>query len=79
MYEKYDSIIAPIISHIAQNLIAIVLTQMEMFAWMIGNSVRVLIIVLICGVITIGVVRTIHKMDVTKVLKIYCKEKADDI
>lgn len=72
--EKYDSIIAPIVSHMAMNIAAIVLTQWGVFAQVIKSVVVSLIVMLICGVCAVAMLYVLQKMDVTKVLKMYCKE-----
>lgn len=74
LYEKYDSIVGPILSHMMMNFVSIVLTQIGAFAWMMENGLRTIVTIVICGVISAVLFRTLQKMDVTKVLKIYCKE-----
>ena len=68
LYEKYDSIIAPIISHMTMNAVAVILTHLGVFAWISQSVVRALILSLICAVIAVLLLRFIHKLDVTKVL-----------
>lgn len=77
--EKHDSILAPIWSHMAMNLTSIVLTQAGAFAWMLESMGRAWLLTGVCAVIGTAMFRILQKMDVTKVLKIYCKEKANDI
>lgn len=79
LYEKYDSIFAPILSHMTMNLVSVILTQMGVFAWIMEGNMTVVIVVMLCGVIGIVMFRAIQKMDVTKVLKIYCKDTSNDI
>lgn len=77
--EKYDSIIAPIWSHMVMNVSAIVLTQAGTFAWILESMGRAWLFTIFCAVICGAVFRVLQKMDVTKVLKIYCKDESDVI
>ena len=43
------------------------------------SSLKVLFVIAICGVISVIVLRALQKLDVTRVLKIYCKDVDDDI
>ncbi len=79
LYEKYDSILAPIISHMTMNAVAVTLTHLGVFAWIAQSVVRALILSIICAVIAVLLLRFVHKMDVTKVLKICCKDTCNDI
>lgn len=79
LYEKYDSIVAPICSHMTMNVVAIVLTRVGGYAWLTESNVKVWNTIVFCGVIDIVMLHTIHKLDVTKVLKIYCKDSDNDI
>jgi len=77
--EKYDSIIAPIISHMAMNTVAIVFTQWGVFGEIMKSDIVGMIVMLFCGVCGMAMFRVLQKMDVTKVLKMYCKEQGNDI
>lgn len=77
--EKYDSIIAPVLSHIMMNLVSIILTQAGVFAWVMDSGVKVLFIVAFCVATEVFALYMLQKMDVTKVLKIYCKDMGNDI
>ena len=77
--EKYDSIVAPILSHIAMNTVAIVFTQWGIFAQIMKSDIVALMVMFFCGVFGVVVFRRLQKMDVTKVLKIYCKDVGNDI
>ncbi len=79
LYEKYDSILAPIISHMTMNAVAVILTHLGVFAWISQSVVRAMILIIICAVIAVLFLRFLHKMDVTKVLKMYCKDTSNDI
>lgn len=72
--EKYDSMIAPIVSHMAMNIAAIVLTQWGVFAQVLKSGMVSLVVIVFCGVCVAIALVKLQKMDVTKVLKIYCKE-----
>jgi membrane protease YdiL (CAAX protease family) len=72
--EKYDSIIAPIVSHMVMNTVAIVFTQWGVFAQIMKSSVVAVLAMLVCTVCAVVMLRVLQKLDVTKVLKIYCKE-----
>lgn len=79
LYEKYDSIFATILSHVSMNVFSIILTQTGVFPWIMDSSLKVLFVIAICGVISVIVLRALQKLDVTRVLKIYCKDVDDDI
>lgn len=72
--EKYDSIIAPIVSHMAMNTVAIVFTQWGLFAQIMKSSIVMFAAILFCVTCEVAMLRVLQKLDVTKVLKIYCKE-----
>lgn len=77
--EQFDSVIAPILSHIAMNTAAIVLTHTGGLAWIMKRDIIAAIVVLFCGGISVGVLRALQKLDVTKVLKMYCKDVGNEI
>ena len=72
--EKYDSIIAPIVSHMAMNTVAIVFTQWGLFAEIMKNDMVMLVAILVCAMCVLSMLYVLQKLDVTKVLKMYCKE-----
>lgn len=74
LYEKYHSIHAPILSHVAMNTVAIILTQLGVLADIMKSGIMALALMIFCGVCGTVVFLRLQKMDVTKVLKIYCKE-----
>ena len=74
LYEKYHTILAPILSHAAMNIVAIIMTQMGVFAEILKSGIVAFVVFLFCGVCGMVVLLRLQKMDVTKVLKIYCKE-----
>ena len=77
--EKYQSVIAPILSHMAMNISAIVFTQWGFLLWVMERKVIGTLVMLNCVVLSVFLIRELQKMDVTKVLKIYCKEQSDVI
>ena len=79
LYEKYDTILAPILSHMAMNAVAVLLTHLGVFAWITEIVYRALVMMSLCIVIGLLIFWFIHKLDVTKVLKIYCKDTCNDI
>jgi len=79
LYEKYNSILASILSHMSMNVFSIILTQMGVFSWIMDGTPKVLLVIVICGAIIVFVLRRLQKLDVTKVLKIYCKDVGNDI
>ena len=72
--EKYHSILAPILSHMVMNIGAIVFTQLGVFASIMTSDIIATVVTLFCGVVGMLVFRGLQKMDVTKVLKMCCKE-----
>lgn len=79
LYEKYDSIFATILSHMSMNIFSIILTQTGVFSWIMDSSLKVVFVIAICGAISVCALRSLQKVDVTKVLKIYCKDVGNDI
>ena len=74
LYERYDSILAPILSHAVMNIVAIIMTQIGVFAELLKSDIVAFMVFLSCGACGIILYLKLQKMDVTKVLKIYCKE-----
>ena len=72
--EKFQTVIAPIVAHIVMNITACTMTELQWFSWMFGNVWRVIVITIICVLIYGITFVFIQKMDVTKLLKNYCKE-----
>lgn len=79
LYEKFGSILAPILSHMSMNITACTLTEIGVFAWMMEGTVKAWMSTVVCIVIGALMFRSLQKMDVTKVLKIYCKDRPDEI
>lgn len=49
LYEKYGSVKAPILAHIAMNLTSVIATEYQLFEWMMENVVRVCGITALCA------------------------------
>lgn len=79
LYEKYDTVIVPILSHMVMNIASVVLTQIGTFAWLTETGIKTLITIIICVAISSVLLGTVQKLDVTKVLKKYCKDISNDI
>lgn len=79
LYEKYNSIVVPILSHMMMNIASVVLTQIGAFVWMTESGMKQVVAIIICGAIGIVLLCTIQELDVTKVLKKYCKDIGNDI
>lgn len=72
--EKFQTVIAPISAHITMNITACTMTELQWFSWMFGSVERVVVITIICVFIYSTMFYFLQKMDVTKLLKNYCKE-----
>lgn len=79
LYEKYETMFAPIISHITFNVTALIITEAGAFAWMLAHRGSAWICMTFCFIMGIYLLRQIQKVDVTKMLKIYCKDNGDKI
>lgn len=63
LYEKYGSIKAPILAHICMNIVAIILTEAEVFVWMFQNILRMGIITVMCAAIASTMFLFIQKIE----------------
>lgn len=72
--EKYQTILASILSHMAMNIGAVVFTQLGVFAAIMKSGVLAMFVIILCGISGMLVFFRLQNMDVTKVLKICCKE-----
>ena len=72
--EKYQTILVSILSHMAMNIGAIVFTQLGVFATIMNSGMLAVLMIVLCGISGMLIFLRIQKMDVTKVLKICCKE-----
>ncbi len=43
-YEKFGTVIAPIVGHICMNLVSLILTQYDLFVWMFADPIRMTVI-----------------------------------
>ena len=69
IYEKYGSLKAPILAHVIMNLVAVILTEANVFVWMYKDIMRMGIITVICATVASSVFLMIQKID-EKPLKI---------
>ncbi len=63
LYEKYGSIKAPILGHICMNMVALILTEANVFLWMFENTVRMGVITVACAAAASSVFLFIQKID----------------
>ena len=63
LYEKYGSIKAPILAHITMNMVALILTEVNVFVWMFKDIIRMGIITVACAAIASSVFLLIKKID----------------
>ncbi|MBR2043100.1 MAG: CPBP family intramembrane metalloprotease, partial [Clostridia bacterium] len=49
LYEKYGSIKAPILAHILMNIVALTLTEANIFVWMFKDIMRMSVITILCA------------------------------
>lgn len=73
IYEKFQSIAAPILAHMVMNMTACTMTEFGWFSWMFEEIWRVMVITIICIGIAGAVFAGLQNLDVTKMLKKYCK------
>ena len=78
-HEKYGTVIACIVAHVVMNTVAILFTQWGVFAQLMKSGILTILVMLVCGVCGVAMFCRLQKMDVTKVLKMYCKEVGNDI
>ncbi len=55
MYERYGSIKAPILAHVAINITSVVLTQYEIFVWLFKDPLRVGVITVVSATIAASI------------------------
>ena len=72
LLEKYGSIKAPILAHICMNIVALTLTEAEVFTWMFQNVIRMGVITVACSTLASTMFLLIQKID-AKTLQ--CEEK----
>lgn len=63
VYEKYGSVLAPILGHIAANVIAVVGTRYNWFGWMMEDVMRVGIVTAFCAFAASTIYVQMQKMD----------------
>lgn len=63
LYEKYGSMKAPILAHILMNMVALVLTEVEVFVWMFKDLMRMGMITVACAALASSMFLLIKKID----------------
>jgi membrane protease YdiL (CAAX protease family) len=63
IYEKYGSLKAPILAHVVMNLVALVLTEVNVFVWMFEDILRMGIITAACATLASTMYLFIKKID----------------
>lgn len=63
IYEKYGSLKAPILAHVVMNIVALVLTEVNVFVWMFEDILRMGIITVACATIASSMYLLIKKID----------------
>ncbi len=72
--EKFQSIFAPIVAHVIMNLTSCIMTEYQLFSWVFERTTRIVLITAICVLVFFILFVKIQKVDITKMLKKYCKE-----
>lgn len=76
MYEKYGSLKAPVLGHMAANLFSVLGTQYGWFDWMFEDVMRVGIVTVLCAAVGSTMFVLIQRME--SVLEIRQEEKRED-
>lgn len=63
LYEKYGSIMAPILAHIMMNIVSCVLSEANVFTWMFSKMTRMTILTVLCAGIASSIFLFIRKID----------------
>lgn len=63
LYEKYGSLKAPILAHMCMNIVALTLTEANVFVWMFKNLMRMGIITVACATIASTIFLFIEKIE----------------
>lgn len=48
LYERFQSMVVPVVSHMVMNLVAVLFTEYRIFSWMLGSTYRAVEITLLC-------------------------------
>lgn len=63
LYEKYGSIKAPILAHILMNIVALTLTEANIFVWMFKDIMRMSVITILCAAAASTIFLFIQKIE----------------
>ena len=62
-YEKYGTLLAPILAHVVVNTVAVILTEIDAFTWMFAVPMRMAIITIVCAAVGSSMFVLIRKID----------------
>ena len=62
VYEKFGSLKAPVLMHMTMNILACVVTELNGFAWMLDQPMRIGIITVLCALVASGMFVLIKDM-----------------
>lgn len=63
LYEKFGSIKAPILAHMTANLTACIMTEFGAFTWVFAESVRMILVTIICILVASTIFVYIQRME----------------
>ena len=72
--EKFQSVLAPIVAHVIMNITSCIMTEYQLFSWVFESGMRVALVTAICVFVFCILLWKIQKVDITKLLKKYCKK-----
>ena len=69
-YEKFGSLRAPILGHMVINIVAVILTEFDIFTWMFAVPMRMAIITIICAAVGSSMFIMIRNIDEKPEMKV---------
>ena len=63
VYEKYGSVKAPIVAHMAMNLLSVLGTEFKLYEWLVEDSLRIGIITVVCAAVSATMFVLIQRID----------------
>ena len=63
VYEKYGSVKAPIVAHMAMNLLSVLGTEFKLYEWLVEDSLRIGIITVACAAVSATMFVLIQRID----------------
>ena len=63
LYEKYGSVMAPILAHVTANIISVLATHFKTFDWLMADMMRVSVVTVACAAIASSMYVFIQRMD----------------